>query len=181
MTEDVFQLLLTAMMPKNRLALQVSLATGLRIGDVLGLKTTALQRGPRITVKEQKTGKSRRVYLPAKLYAAMLSEAGRYYVFEHRLDSKKPRTRAAVYKDLRRVASLYRIDGHKLAAHLSPHSARKIFAVDAFEKGGNLRKVQALLNHSDPAVTALYAMADVLTARAHRHKKGAGIDKSRPV
>lgn len=158
---DKFELLLTAMLPTNRLAIEVSLATGLRIGDVLNLRSTSL-RQQRFTVKEQKTGKARRVYLPKELRAACLAQAGRFYVFEGRCDQLKPRTRQAVYKDLKRVSKLYRLDGKKLRSQISPHSARKIYAVNEFHRSGSLQKVQELLNHSNEAVTVLYAMADCL-------------------
>ena len=91
---------LAALTPENRLAAEISLATGLRIGDVLSLKTDQLQRR-RFTVKEQKTGKSRRIYLPDELYNRALKAAGRFYVFEGRCDPKRHRTRQAVFKDIR--------------------------------------------------------------------------------
>ena len=153
-----------ALMPQNRLALQVSEATGLRIGDVLSIKTAKLT--PRMTVRESKTQKSKRVYLPMDLYAEMLQHAGKIWVFEGRLTAKKHRTRQAVFKDLRRTARLFRLDGRKIAEHVSPHTARKIYAVEELKKyGGNVKRVQQLLNHSDEAVTMLYAMADQLTAQ----------------
>ena len=167
--KETLELLLTAMMPANRLAIRASMATGLRIGDVLAFKTAQV-RQQRWTVKEQKTGKLRRVYLPAKLCEDILAQAGRIWAFEGRSDAKKHRTRDAVYKDLRRVATLYRVDGKKLVEHISPHSARKVYAVEAYQKTGSLRKVQELLNHEDEAVTMLYALADVLTARNHGGK-----------
>lgn len=167
---EVFDLLLTALMPENRLALQVSEATGLRIDDVLSLRTQDV-RTQRPTVRESKTGKRRRIYLPTSLWVALRRNAGERFVFEGRLDSFKHRTRQAVYKDLRRVARLYRIDGARLVAHVSPHTARKIYAVEAFHDSANLGAVQAKLNHADPSVTMLYAMADVLTERAHKTKK----------
>lgn len=116
---DVMGALLAAMMPANALALEASMATGLRIGDVLAITRQQCARG-RFTVSEEKTGKHRRVYLPKKLQERMFAQAGRFFVFEHRLDEKKHRTRAAVYKDLRRVAALYRLEGKKIAAHVSP-------------------------------------------------------------
>lgn len=166
---DVFRLLLTALMPENRLALEVSLATGLRIGDVLSLKTKDLQR-ERFTVKEQKTGKARRVYLPVRLRAACCTIAGRYFVFENRLTPTKPRTRQAVYKDLKRVAQLYRLNGRKLTGQISPHSARKVYAVGEYQRTGSMEKVRRLLNHSNEAVTMLYALADELEGRK-KHQK----------
>ena len=167
--KETLELLLTAMMPANRLAIRASMATGLRIGDVLAFKTAQV-RQQRWTVKEQKTGKLRRVYLPAKLCEDILAQAGRIWAFEGRSDAKKHRTRDAVYKDLRRVATLYRVDGKKLVEHISPHSARKVYAVEASQKTRSRRKVQELLNHEDEAVTLLYALADVLTARNHGAK-----------
>lgn len=166
---EYFNLLLTALMPENRLALLVSEATGLRIGDVLKLRPEDI-RTQRPFVHEQKTGKTRRVYFPTVLWKEMSSIAGAFYVFEGRTDSRKHRTRQAVYKDLRRVAALYRIDGKKIDAHLSPHSARKIFAVEVAKDGG-VAGVQKELKHVSEGVAMLYAMADVLTEREHKKKR----------
>lgn len=169
---DNFELLLTALMPENRLALQVSEATGLRIGDVLALRREDILH-QRTYIKERKTGKARRVYWPLELWNAMVRNCGHFYVFEGRSDCRKHRTRQAVYKDLRRVAELYRIDGAKIAAHLSPHSARKIFAVEVAKKGG-VSAVRRELRHTSDAVAMLYAMADVLTERAHKKSRASG-------
>jgi integrase len=108
-----------------------------------------------------------RLFARKALRGHILAQAGRIWAFEGRSDAKKHRTRDAVYKDLRRVATLYRVDGKKLVEHISPHSARKVYAVEAYQKTRSLRKVQELLNHEDEAVTLLYALADVLTARNH--------------
>lgn len=154
---EILEHILSALMPTNRLICEISLATGLRVGDILLLKPEQVQPDKkRFTIKEQKTGKSRTVYLPKKLREKAFRMSGRYWVFEHRLDVKKHRTRQAVFKDLRFVAELYRVK-----AHISPHSARKAFAVDYYGKcGKNIKKVQKLLNHSNEAVTMLYALAD---------------------
>lgn len=161
------QHLLAALTPPNRLACEVSLNTGLRISDVLNLRTHALK--PRITVRELKTGKNRRVYFPAELLDRMRAMAGKIYVFEGRNDCTKPRSRHAVYKDLKRAAALFRMPK---GLQLSPHSLRKIYAVDAYRRTGSIEKVQELLNHSDEAVTMLYAMADVMTERkGNKHGK----------
>ena len=168
---DALHLILSALMPANRLALQTSEFTGLRIGDVLALRTAQLRSSPRFTVHEEKTGKARRIYIPKLLREALLRQAGRFYVFENRLDPAKHRTRAAVYKDLRRVAKLYRIEGHKLAEHVSPHTARKVYAVSFIRQGGSISALQERLNHSDRSVTMLYALADAITARSHPLEK----------
>lgn len=173
--EDSFALLLTALMPGNRLALEVSLRTGLRIGDVLALESAKLAQ--RMVVRESKTGKKRRVYIPGRLLRELQQLAGKRYVFEGRCDWRKHRSRAAVYKDLRRVCALYRLDGQRVRAHLSPHSARKIYAVAEMRRGG-IERVKRLLQHESEAVTMIYAMADELEARrqhpAPRPYRGGG-------
>lgn len=160
--------LLAALMPLNRLALEVSLATGLRISDVLSIRTQQVRetKDYRLRIREQKTGKYRRVYVGQDLAERMLQSAGKIFVFENRLDVKKHRTRQAVFKDLRRIAAMFRIK-----EHVSPHSCRKVFAVDFYHRcGENLSRVQKLLNHENEAVTMLYALADVLYKRTYRRK-----------
>ncbi len=159
--------ILAALMPPNRLALEVSLATGLRISDVLNMRTAQLAE--RMTVRELKTGKNRRIRLPLELYQRCLSQAGKVWVWEGRTDWKKHRTRQAVYKDIKRTAALFRLP-HGL--QISPHTARKVYAVTAYQQSGSLRHVQQLLQHSDEAVTMLYAMADEMTARRMGGQKG---------
>ena len=152
--------ILAALMPENRLACEISLATGLRINDVLSLKTEQVKK-QRFTIREQKTGKTRIIRLPKELFERAMLCAGVFYVFENRLNGREHRTRQAVYKDLKRAATLF---GCK--AQVSPHSLRKVFAVEEFESGGgNLARVQKLLNHNSEAVTMLYAMSNIVKRR----------------
>ena len=152
-------------MPMNRLALEVSLATGLRIDDVLHLKTEQVRKG-RFTIKEMKTGKSRRITLSKAMQETLLMHGGRIYIFEGRNNPKKPRTRQAVNKDLKRACQLFRVKG----VNITPHSARKIFAVGFFKRTCSLDRVKEILNHSSEAVTMVYAMADELTAKGTKGK-----------
>lgn len=163
MEANEFEHLLAALTPPNRLACEVSACTGLRISDVLNLRSERLCE--RFSVRELKTGKVKRVRLPAALLDRLVSQAGRIYVFENRLDCRRARTRQSVYKDLRRAARLFRVK----ETHISPHSARKIYAVSEYRRTGSIERVKELLNHEDEAVTMLYAMADQLETR--RKKK----------
>lgn len=158
--DDTMRLILAAMMPANALAIEVSLYTGLRIDDVLSLKTDHVRRTPRPYVRDSKTGKSHRIYLPAELRERMLSQAGRVWVWEGRTDWTRHRTRQAVYKDMRQAAQVFERTG-RLRAHVSPHSARKSAAVRAYKRGG-LDAAAALLQHDTghPLVTLVYALAD---------------------
>lgn len=164
--EGTLELILAAMMPGNALAFEVSIATGLRIDDVLSLKTETVQRTARPYVRDSKTGKSHRIYLPRELRERMLAQAGRLYVWEHRTDWTRHKTRQAVYKDVRHAAAVFERTG-RLRAHVSPHSGRKVAAVRAYKRGG-LAAAAALLNHDEghPLVTLLYALSDDSHANA---------------
>jgi integrase len=156
--------LLAALTVGNALACRVSLATGLRIGDVLRLRTAQLRR-QRFTIREQKTGKSRRIYLPKALWKELQLRAGEEWVFPGR-NPAKHRTRQAVWRDVKRAQKAFRISGN-----LGPHSMRKIAAVEALRRTGDLSRVQNMLNHDNIETTLLYAMSDVLKRQTRKKKK----------
>lgn len=160
-SNEVMRAILVALMPPNRLAVEMSMRYGMRIGDVLATKTEDVRKG-RWTYKEEKTGKTRRITLSAALQCRLLQQAGRIYCFEHRTDYKRHRSRQAVYKDIKRVSKAFRADG------IAPHSYRKRYAVNAYQKSGDIRKVQRLLNHSSEAVTMIYALADTISCPKKR-------------
>lgn len=154
--------ILAALMPENRRIMRLAMHTGLRISDCLSIKTCDLRY--RMTVRESKTGKSRRITIPRGLLEELQQHAGRVWVFEGRCDPRKHRTRQAVYKDVKRVARMYQRAGSVRRGQISPHSARKLAAVEAYRRGG-LDAAQRLLSHSDPAVTLLYALSDAVAER----------------
>jgi integrase len=146
--------------------MEIALHTGLRISDVLSIRTEQLHGSDgRLTVRQSKTGKNRRIRLTADLLRRCLATAGKVYVFEHRLDWRKHRTRQAVWADLKRIAKMYRIK-----ANVAPHSARKVYAVDMLAREG-MERVQRDLSHDSATVTMLYAMADVMTARSGKRPR----------
>lgn len=157
--------ILATLTPENRIACEVSLATGLRIDDVLHIRTEQLKSN-KITVREMKTGKTRRVYIPQNLLECMRVISGRKWVFQGRTNVYKTRTRQAVWKDLKRSADLFRVK-----VNLTPHSCRKVYAVTEYHRSGSIKRVQELLNHSSEAVTFLYALSDELTLRRLGSKK----------
>lgn len=171
--DDMMELVLGAMMPANRLALEVSDATGLRIDDVLSLKTETVQCTARPYVRDSKTAKRHRIYIPVQLREQMLAQAGRLYIWEHRTDWQRHRTRQAVYKDMMHAVRVFRRCGSiEKDVHPSPHSMRKRAAVRTYRRAG-LEAAAALLQHSpnDAAVTMLYALADVEQPRRKRGRK----------
>lgn len=158
---DELNTVLDLLMPRNRLICLVMLFTGLRVSDAVRLKTEQIEK-QRFTIREIKTKKSVKVYIPEKLKNQILAQSGKIYAFEN------PRsgghiTRQAVWKDLNRAKRACR-----LKANATPHSFRKDFAVEIFKKYG-LSKTQEKLNHDNAAVTLLYAMSDKLREEKNEH------------
>lgn len=151
--DEQVQRILGLLTPSNRLVMRVSLHTGLRVEDVLELKPEQLRL--QFWVTERKTGKRKRVGLPAQLLKELRCEAGREWVFPGRLDARRHRTRQAVWADVKRAAKAYR-----LPQNVAPHSFRKVYAVKLLEKYGDMKRVQKALNHRSANTTRIYAMAD---------------------
>lgn len=159
---DEMDCVLMALTPANRLVARVCLRTGLRVSDVLSLRTDDIRRaadGKQITVHEQKTGKTRRISLPVALCDDILSVAGTVYAFPHARDPGRHRTRQAVYTDIHRAARALRLKP------VSPHSMRKCYAVRKYHATGSIDAVRRALQHDNDAVTLLYALADQLPRR----------------
>lgn len=157
---DALKLLTNSMQYENGLALRVSLETGLRIGDVLKARPADL-RGRYLSYTAEKTGKSGVKKLSFKLAKALERISGNEWIFDGRGKSKTGhRTRQAVYRDLKKVCKRLGVEGQ-----ISPHSARKSFAVEDFHKHG-LDHVKNELQHDNTGVTLLYALSDVLNGSA---------------
>ena len=154
---EAFRLLINSMQYENGLALRVSLETGLRIGDVLKAKAVDL-KGTKLSYVAQKTGKAGCKTLSKSLANALRRVSGSYWIFEGRGRTKTGhRTRQTVYRDLKKVCKRLGVEGQ-----ISPHSARKSYAVADFRENG-LEHVKRELQHDQDSVTLLYALSDVLT------------------
>lgn len=142
-----------ALTPGNRLACRVAVHTGLRIGDVLAIPASKL--GTQFWITEAKTGKRRRVNLPKGLVDEIKAQASPLWAFPSPTRRGKHRTRQAVWADVKRASRAFR-----MPQNVGVHSLRKRYAVEQLERsGGNYGRVQRLLNHSDMAVTMIYAMS----------------------
>lgn len=153
---------LAALTPSNRLVCRVCLQTGLRVGDVVSLKTQDLKA--QFWITEAKTKKRRRVNLPRDLLDQIRTQAGEVWAFPGRSPGKH-RTRQAVWADVKRAARAFRI-----RQNIAPHSFRKVYAVELLRRCGNVKRVQRALNHSDCATTMVYVMAAELLETKRRAK-----------
>jgi integrase len=152
--------ILAALTADNRRVMWVALCSGLRISDVLNIKTAQLigkkgdfEHGIKVSVRESKTGQTRRFWLPRELRLELLQSAGKLYVFPGRTCQNRHRTRQAVEKDLHRACALLRLPA---AITVSCHTARKMYAV-AHGSGS--------LHHKSKTVEQMYDTADLATMK----------------
>ena len=140
--------------PNERIATALMLEAnlGIRISDVLKLRLCDIIRDGdryRLSIVEQKTGKSRVFTVPFALYQFI-----RCYCLDNGIaatDVIFPITERAVQKQLQIVCGYLDIPG------VSTHSFRKYYATEIYRNNGyNITLVQHLLQHSSVGVTQRY-------------------------
>lgn len=144
---------------ENVLAMRVSLETGLRIDDVLSLRPSNLSKKTYIECVAKKTGKRAIKKISQGLYTQLLKNSGEFWVFPSPKDERQHRTRQAVWTDIKKASG--RLGG------LSPHSARKTYAVETLHDKG-INAVQKELQHSRLDTTMLYAFSDIMNGGQHK-------------
>lgn len=151
---QIYNKLYACMTYENALALRVSLETGLRIGDVLKIETKDFN-GRTITGVAEKTGKPFKKVVSMDLAHRLKQISSEKWVFTGRFGNK-PRTRQAVWKNLKKAVKILEITGN-----IAPHSARKTYAVECFKDNG-LGNVKKELQHDDINTTMVYAFSDLI-------------------
>ena len=154
LSPKLYNKLYAVMQYENALALRTSLETGWRIDDVLHLRTSDL-KGRTLSCVAMKTDKADKKVISADLAKRLKQIAMHGRFFDGRFGNK-PRTRQAVWRDVKKAAKRLEIDGN-----IAPHSARKTYAVEDFKAHG-LKKVQEDLQHDRVSTTLVYAFADLI-------------------
>ena len=154
-------------------------STGLRVSELIGMKTTDLDFHRNVVFCIGKRQKMR--YIPFGTVArheidAYLTHVRpglviRFpdcpYLFPGR--TGKPFTRQGVWKFLSAYARAAGLD-----RALSPHKLRHSFATVILENGGDVRSVQAMLGHADLSTTQMYTHVltkDLVKTHAAHHPR----------
>jgi integrase len=135
------------------LPLWVSLETGLRIGDVVKLRRQNLQADG-LHYQAQKTGKRGVAKISADLRKVLANKRGKW-LFPSPYKQGKHITRQCAWARVKKAAELAGLE----ADGVSPHSLRKVFAVELYREKG-FKAVQEALQHSSAATTEIYSFAD---------------------
>lgn len=135
---------------RDSLACAIMADTGLRISDVLAIRRDQL--APDMTIREIKTGKTRLVHLTPDTYREVKA-----YLRTHTADTVIPCHRSTLWRSIVRAADAF---GWQ---HITPHSLRKLYAVEYCAKHG-IQATQAELQHSNIMTTLAYVTdLDALT------------------
>lgn len=136
----------------------ISLETGMRVGDVVKLKYADIKPDGIhfVAEKTKKRGISQiSCNLRTELEYRGKGKPKRSYVFPSPKKSGEHLTRQAVWQRIKKAGKAAGVD----LEGLSPHTFRKIYAVELYrEKGFNA--VKQALQHNHNATTELYAFAD---------------------
>ena len=140
---------------RNYLLFTLGINSGLRVSDLLKLSVEDVREKERITLREQKTGKTKDFPLSdtcKKAIAEYLKETGfcTGVLFPSRKGGRSI-SRVQAYRILSEAASSV---GIKEA--VGTHTLRKTFGYHVYQTGVDITRIQKLLNHSSPGITLSY-------------------------
>ncbi len=150
---------------RNRAALELLYATGIRVGELVGLDVDDLDHSSMVMRVVGKGDKERRVPfgLPARDAVDAWLERGRPHLVTTESGPALLLGRRGRRADPRQVRSVV----HELLEHvpdapdLGPHGLRHSAATHLLEGGADLRMVQELLGHASLATTQIYTHVSV--------------------
>ena len=152
---------------RDRAMIEVLYATGMRVSELIGVRTADLHLSDRYLTCLGKGNKER--LIPVGDQAA--EWIGRYQKTS-RLALLKGRSSARLFLNVRggplsRVGFWKILKGYAVRANLprslSPHVVRHSFATHLLERGADLRAIQLMLGHADLSTTQIYT--HILEAR----------------
>jgi integrase/recombinase XerD len=164
---------------RDRAMLELMYASGLRVSELVGLKTVHLSLDQGVVRVLGKGGKERLVPFGAEAHAWL-----RRWLAEGRTALLGRRAADALFVTARAAAmtrqmfwTLVKRHARKagIEAPLSPHTLRHAFATHLLNHGADLRAVQLLLGHADIGTTTIYthvARERLRQLHARHHPRG---------
>jgi integrase/recombinase XerD len=145
---------------RDQTMLEVLYATGLRVSELVSLKTqqidfhgnflTVMGKGSKVrAVPFGKWANEKLLCYTREIRPRLLKRKASPFLFVNR--SGEPLTRQGFWKLIRRYALAAGID-----KKVTPHTIRHSFATHLLEGGADLRSVQTMLGHADIATTQIY-------------------------
>ena len=145
---------------RDYLLFVLGINTGLRVSDLLKLKTKDVSIGKHILdvvyITEKKTGKTKKFVLnksckeALKEYLNITKLIPGQYLFKSR-KGDHPIDRTQAYRIINNVARKVGIEDH-----IGTHTLRKTFGYHARKQGVSIELLQKVFNHSAPSITMRY-------------------------
>jgi integrase/recombinase XerD len=168
---------------RDRALLEVMYATGLRVSELCGLKTSDVDLDAGLVTCHGKGSKQRRIPIGKSAvhwlqrYAAIRKQFGSETKAEMFLHRGRLLTRQAAWAIIKNYAAQAGVP------EISPHTLRHSFGTHLMQHGADSRSVQALLGHSDISTTEIYThITDLHMRKAydrfHPRARAAGGGKS---
>jgi integrase len=140
----------------------VGIETGLRISDLLSITAGVFLPDGSFELTEKKTKKVKKCHLSPELWSKVQEfrqhfriAPDDYLFYRSAMDKKKPITRQWATRMIREEAS------KRGLRCIGSHSMRKVYACKLYLSYGEIKTVQAALNHKYPSTT-LHYLADLL-------------------
>lgn len=143
----------------QKLIVELLYGCGLRVSELVGLKTNNIDLNASYLRCSGKGSKERLVPIGSKAKEALRDyfEHRDFLVKKHNLDTKNLFiTDSGRFLSRQDVYNFIHQQGKKINKNISPHTLRHSFATHLLENGADLRIVQELLGHSDVSTTQLY-------------------------
>lgn len=139
---------------RDKAILELLYATGMRVGELVGLKRDDIRFDDSLVRIMGKGGKERLVPVHEKALGLL-----RRYLEVRSSEERKVflslRRHPLQERDIRRILD-HALSTMDFAKHITPHKIRHSFATHLLEKGADLRMVQELLGHSSLSTTQVY-------------------------
>jgi|MTBAKSStandDraft_2_1061841.scaffolds.fasta_scaffold08610_5 tyrosine recombinase XerC len=140
---------------RDKTILELLYATGMRVGELVGLKIEDIRFEENLVRIMGKGGKERLV----PVHERALTLLHRYLHARCSSEEKKVflslRRHPLQERDIRRILD-QALSTMAFAKHITPHKIRHSFATHLLEKGADLRMVQELLGHTSLSTTQVY-------------------------
>ena len=149
--EEIKKLLGAAKNFKHKLMIELLYSSGLRLSELINLKTEDLEIADKVGwVRRGKGAKDRLMILSEKVSKDLVRflKERKGFVFTGRNGHLSKRLVQKVLADLAVEAGI--------SKHVHPHMLRHSFATHLLEAGVDIRKIQELLGHADLSTTQIY-------------------------
>jgi len=150
--------------PRDYLIFVFGINSGLRIGDILSLKLEDVKDSQGnlkdyLDIKEQKTGKTRKVFFNKQIKEALafyikktgIFDLDRYLFTNEKSKKNKPITRIRAYQLINKWCKDVGLD-----CKVGGHTLRKTFGYHMRMQGVSIERISNLLNHRNIKVTFRY-------------------------